>query len=160
MAMVEALHGRDDVRPPDEVVAEISAAVDIWGRETITEAFGLLIYTIMNVVKPEPGTEDNLHLVVPAVLTRFHLMQMSEVPDEALPTVAGLLTAACFGQGPYEWRTSLGPIPDGEALVWCYTAWLLVDFMDNAVFDRPGRFAQLLNEVLATGEPDAHDDPG
>lgn len=155
LAIVESLDGRVVGGLSLDSVAEISTAVDRWGRETITDAFGLLIYTVMNVAKPAPGTDDLLHLVVPAVLTRFHRMQMPEVPDEALPTVAGLLTAAFFDQDPYEWRTSLGPIPADEALVWCYTTWLLIDFMDNAAFgEQPGRFAEILTQVLAS---DPHD---
>lgn len=116
----------------------------------------MLIYVVLNTAKPPPGN-DHLHLLVPAVLTRLHRMQMLEVPDPALPLVAGLLTAACFGQSPYQWRIGLGPLRTGEPLVWCYTVWLLVDFLDEAVFEQPGMFAHMVREVLlADGdvEPD------
>jgi hypothetical protein len=151
------LHGRDLGQPADQAERQVADAVRHWGKQSITEAFGLLIYTIMNVVKPPPGGEDALHLVVPAVLSKFHQMNMPEVPDDALPTVAGLLTAAFFGQAPYDWRTNLGPIPDREVLVWWYTAWLLVDLMDNAVFDNPGQFVRLLAGALALDEADDAD---
>jgi hypothetical protein len=154
LAVVESLHGRNMGHPLHEAMAEISAAVDRWGRKAIIEGFDMIIYAIMNAVKPAPGTGDNLHVVLPAVLTKFHRMHMDEVPDEALPTVAGMLTAAFFGQSPYQWRTSQGPIPDGEALLWCYVTWLLVDFMDNAVYEQPGRCAQIITEALDQDEPD------
>jgi hypothetical protein len=154
LALVESMHGRDMGYPFHEATVEISAAADRWGRKAIIEGFDMIICAIMNAVKPAPDAGDSLHVVLPAVLTKFHRMHMDEVPDEALPTVAGMLTAAFFGQSPYQWRTSQGPIPDREVLLWCYVAWLLVDFMDNAVYGQPGRCAQVITEALVEGEPD------
>jgi hypothetical protein len=168
MAIIESLHGRNPSErdlaerglggSPGETIAEIEAVAEItfavkqWGEETLTEAFGQIIATVMSLIEPGTGMADNLHTIVPAVLVRLHRMRMSEVPDESLPTVAGLLTAAFFQQDLYTWRMSLGPIGPGESLVWCYTAWLLVDFADEAVFGVPGRFAEVLTDVLALNE--------
>jgi hypothetical protein len=89
---------------------------------------------------------------VPAVLARFRRLELPEVPDEALPLVAGILTAACVGLNPFQWRTGLGPVERPEGLVWAYTAWLVVDFMDNAVFgEKPGQFAEIVTATLAAG---------
>jgi hypothetical protein len=148
LAMVESLHGRDGNLSAEQAAAELVDTIDRWGIGTIVEAFGILIYTVLHTAKPPPGATDHLHLLVPAVLTRFHRMQMREVPNEALPLVAGLLTAAYFDQDLYKWRTSLGPLRTSEPLVWCYTAWLLVDFMDEALFEEPGQFARLVREIL------------
>jgi hypothetical protein len=148
MMIVESLHGRAD----EDDAEALAAGVGRWGRETLLDAFGLLVYTAVSVVHPETGSEDEdqLHMILPAVVSRFRKLQLPEVPDETLPTVAGIITAACVGVPPYAWRTSIGPISDREGLVWCYTAWLLIDFMDNVVFgEKPGRFAEILNATLA-----------
>ena len=148
LAMVEMLSGRAAGDPASSDRA-LGAAVDRWGIATITEAFGALIYTAVNTTEWASGDTDALHVILPNVLTRFRRMRLPEVPEEALPLVGGLLTAACLGQGPYEWRTDLGPSRPGEVLVWAYTAWLLVDFIDSIVFEgSPGRFAEVLGEVL------------
>lgn len=156
MMIVESLDGRVDENDAETMEA-LTVGIDRWGRETLLEAFGLLVYTAMHVVHPESEDEDQLHVILPAIVSRFHKLQLSEVPDEALPTVAGILTAACLGLPPYGWRTTLGPINDREGVVWCYTAWLVIDFIDNAVFgEKPGRFAEIMRETLDRGpEPDS-----
>lgn len=154
MTMIESLSGRvgvGDVDRDSAVVADLITAVDHWGLEVITEAFGTLMYTMINLTQPDSDEDSALSLVVPAVLTRLQEMQLPEVPDEALPTVAGLLTAACLGQSPYEWRTNVGPLGVQEPITWCFVAWLLNDFVDNAVLEQPGGFARLLTEVLRQG---------
>jgi hypothetical protein len=78
-------------------------------RETMLEVFGTLIYTAINVMRPASEEDDRLHVVLLAVVSRFRRLELAEVPAEALPVVAGIITAAAVGLAPYTWRLSLGP---------------------------------------------------
>ena len=49
MMIVESLHGRVD-QDDAETGEALTAGAQQWGRETLLEAFGLLVYTAMNVV--------------------------------------------------------------------------------------------------------------
>lgn len=158
LMLVESMHGRAE---DAETLEAITTGAQHWGRETLLEAFSLLIYTAVHAVPPNPEADqdERLHLLLPAIVDRFHRLQLPQVPDETLPLVAGILTAACLDRSPYEWRTVLGPISDREAIVWSYTAWLLTDFLDNAVYgEKPGAFAEMLREVLDAGPPEDDDE--
>lgn len=168
LTMTETLSDRFAGDSPQEHAAAIAEAFQHWGQDTITEAFGLLIGVGMSQLNEATFHDDDaaeeyadqpapLRIVIPAVLTRFRRMQMPEVPEAALPTVAGILTAAVYGQNPYEWRTELGPISTREALIWCYIAWLMIDFIDEAVLEEPGGFARMFTKVV--GVPDDDGDP-
>jgi hypothetical protein len=149
LTLIEFLDG--DTAPGDieDGVAEIAEVFNRWGEDLITEAFGMIIYATMNMIRTGDDEPDRLHLVVPAVITRFHAMAMPEIPDTVLPTVAGILTACLHGAGPYEWRIGLGPIPRAEGLVWCYTAWLLLDLAESAI-ENPGMITRILRQVFAS----------
>jgi len=151
LAIVESLHGRDDGTDTEEFADTIEKSLRRWGDDTITQAFGLLINAALTVPDPEDDSDDLLHTLVPAMITRLRHLELAEVPQTELPTVAAMLTAAFLGQDPYQWRCGLGPIPRQEILVWCYTAWLLADFMDEVVFAQPGRFAEVVTEMAASG---------
>jgi hypothetical protein len=85
-------------------------------------------------VTAERGRARILDVVLPTVLDLCREEPSREaVPDPALPTVAGLLTAAAYRQSPYDWWTGLtgGPHPDPETagrqlLLWCHVAWQLI----------------------------------
>lgn len=166
LSMIEALHGRDD-RPPHKVQVDAAEAVDRWGRDTLDQAFSQIIYAgvylILGDGDDEQSTEDDgdkpdsFGVIMPAIINHLARLDLPEVPRTALPTVAGILTAAFYGQPPYVWRSRLGRTDD-EHLVWLYTAWVMVDFMDKVMFeDKPGRFTDLLTTVLLSdeGEPGA-----
>jgi hypothetical protein len=149
LEIVEALHGRDDGASPRQVVDEIMRDLKIWGPTVITEAFGSIIYVAAQQLRPARDDPDATGLkmrIVAAVLTNLQ-RNIPEVPTKHLPVVAGILTAAFLEIGPYEWRTSYGPVEPDEHLAWCYTAWLLVDFVDTTM-ERPGSFAEVLRAVL------------
>ena len=163
LAMTEALSDRYSGDSPQEHTVAIAEAVQLWGQDTITEAFGVLIGVAMshlNATEPDhddPGGEfadqpAALRLVIPAILTRFRRVRMPQIPADALPTAAGILTAAVYGHSPYEWRVGLGPISQCEALMWCYVAWLVIDFVDATVIGEPGGFAAMLAEALRADE--------
>ena len=167
LAMTEALSDRDGNASPEEYIATVSQAVDKWGYDLITEAFGTLITTAMSYLdkttlhhddaktaEDNPDQPPTLRIAVPAILTRFRRMQIAEVSEKALPTVAGILTAASLGQDPYEWRIVLGPITQPETLMWCYVAWLIIDFIDGAALEEPGAFAQMLTEIIGAPNDD------
>jgi hypothetical protein len=93
--------------------------------------------------------------LVPAVVRRLRALEL--VPEEVLPTMAGVLTAAALGQSPLGWRRAVGEsTPAAEHSVgpaWAYTAWLLADFPDFAADEKgatakltDSRFAKLLEE--------------
>ncbi len=156
LMLVESMHGRVDDNDADTAEA-LTIGVQRWGRDTMLDAFSLLIYTAVHAVPPNPEAEQNerLHLLLPSIVDRFHQLQLPQVPDEMLPVVAGILTAASLDRSPYEWRTGIGPIGDREGMVWAYTAWLLTDFLDNVVYgERPGAFAEILRKVLDIGPPE------
>lgn len=142
LTMVEFLHGRPgDV--PDERMADILAAgVERWGRDLLIEAFMMLIGAGTNLIRVP---DDQAHLkyrMIGATIHELHRDRFREVPDALLPMVAGVLTAAVLGQDPYTWRASLGDIPADEILAWCYTAWMVVGMLDDAL--GPGAFAQAI----------------
>lgn len=147
--IVEALHGRDSGLPPSQVVDQMMRSLKIWGRPAVTEAFGTIIYVAAQRLQPAPDDPDSTGLkmrIVASVVTKLQ-QNLPEVRTEHLPTVAGLLTAAFLEIGPYEWRTAFGPVEPGEDLAWCYTAWLMVDFVDTTT-EHPGGFAEVLRAVL------------
>jgi hypothetical protein len=63
----------------------------------------------------------------------------------------GVLTAA-VEEDPYQWPQGLGPIANAEALVWCYTAWLLADFTDTIILGKPGEFARRITTLVLDAE--------
>ncbi len=158
LTMAESLHGRDIGGDVGTTLTYINDGIDRWGKPTILDAFGSLIFTAVNTGKWAEG-EDALHTLVPAVVGKFQRMQLPEMPDTVLPTVAGLLTAACLQLDPLEWRLSLGPILSSEIEVWMYAVWLLIDFMDEIMFGgREGAFAELLRGILLSGPDDSPTD--
>jgi hypothetical protein len=81
-------------------------------RITPSEALGVLISAGLGTLTPEPGEPDPLNAFVPAAVERFRRMQLSEVPDESLPTVAGWSPPLCSpGSVPVAYR----PGPNGAA---------------------------------------------
>jgi hypothetical protein len=88
--------------------------------------------------------------LVPAVIRRLRALEL--VPEEMLPTMAGVLTAAALGQSPLGWRRAVGAITPAaeysEGPAWAYTAWLLADFLDFAA-DEKGATAKLTDSLYA-----------
>lgn len=152
MTMVESLHGRGGDAPPERALAEVADAVQTWGRDTLTEAFMLLIGVGVSTLRPSAEEPDVRYRLVGGIVHRFHDMQMPEVPDSVLPTVAGGLAAAVVGLDTYEWRVSLGPIPARETLVWCYAAWLLVELLDDVL--GAGVFGGIVKSIVSEGDDD------
>jgi hypothetical protein len=149
LEMVEVLHGRDGEAAPNQVMDRLMQGLKIWGRPVVTEAFGTIIYVAAQQLRPapdDPGAADLKMSVVAAVLNRLR-RDFPEVPAKQLPIVAGMLTAAVLGIGPYDWRVSLGPVDPDEHLAWCYTACLLVDLVDSTI-EHPGAFAETLRAAL------------
>ena len=146
LAWVEGLHGRaQDAAQPEDLVG----ATHEWGRDTMAAAFATLIGVAVSQLGTPADEPDLLHTLVPAVITRLQRTQLDAVPDSALPTVAGLLTAAVLGQDVCRWRLSLGPWVDADMLVCCYTLWLLVDLFDEMM--GVGWFATTLAAALNAG---------
>lgn len=157
MAWVEALHGRDGGALPEDHAAMLIAESKRWGWETITAALGLLIGVAADQLTPGPAErsapgpndQDLIHVLVPAVVTRMRRIELAEVPDHALPTVSGIVTAAALGQDPYAWRTAMGPVTAADSLVFCYTLWLLIELLDGLL--GPGSFGGIVAKVLDQG---------
>lgn len=151
VSMVELLNESGDGQPDTSAVEQVLAAVDRWGIPTVTEAFSIVIYALLNLIQPAPSEEeDALHLIVPALIAKLRKLELEEVPPEALPTLAGVFTAACLGQDPFAWRTALGPLRQGEPLSWCYAAWLLADLIDHAVLHEPGGSTKILRQIVSS----------
>lgn len=130
---------------------EIGDLLQTWGTTAITQAFGFLIYGAVSAVRPENGEPDNLHTVVPAVLTKLKVIESAR---PFLATMAGVLTAAAVGDDIWQWRTSLGTISKKETAAWCWTAWLLADLIDTG-YGEPGRFVREATRIVtdaATGQ--------
>lgn len=144
MRAVEGLHAR---LPGDDLDREIALAIDfdIWGRGTLTHAVMLLIGVAFSVIKT-PDDEPTLgHRIVGAAVNALRSLELPEVPDEVLPTLAGGLTAAAFGQDVHGWRASLGSIPDSETLPWTYACYVVVGFVDDYL--GPGEFGQIVAQI-------------
>jgi hypothetical protein len=132
----------------------IRLGVEVWGENSLVNAFGILIYIGVSLAKDKIELGDLLQTMVPAIVGGLHEeAEQLDVPVEMVPTAAGLLTAAYLGRMPYEWRTGLGPIGPGEPMMFCYTACGVAQYMDDNVYGRPGRFAEVLTMGLATDRP-------
>jgi hypothetical protein len=83
---------------------------------------------------PEGRPHDLLHVVVPAVVAK--LAATPGVSAQAVPTMAGALTAAAFGGSCHDWRMIYGPWRDEEPLPWALTAWYLADLIDSVSGER------------------------
>jgi hypothetical protein len=156
LAAVKIIEGLgSDQEPSAGYAEEITMLVGVWGIPVVTQAFGLLIGTAMSAT-PQPGP-DWLHDAIPAVLTRLRRTGMA---DRFIATMAGVLTAAAIEDDPYQWRGSLGPITNAEALAWCYTAWLVADFMDDVVIGKRGEFTRRVVGIVLDAERQISDDTG
>ncbi|HEY3958526.1 MAG TPA: hypothetical protein VGM53_34615 [Streptosporangiaceae bacterium] len=122
--------------------AEIADLVKAWGTSALTQAFALLIYAAMSAIRPPEG--DNLHVMVPAVLTRLSKIESAK---PFVPTMAGVLTAAATGEDIWQWRATLGPVGGAELQAWCWTTWLLADFLDKG-HGEPGKFAREAAQIV------------
>jgi hypothetical protein len=132
---------------------EIARLLETWGIEVLAQAFGLLIYGAMSAIRPAEG--DNLHTMVPAVLTRLGKINSAR---PFVPTMAGVLTAAATADDIWQWRATLGPVAVAEIQAWCWTAWLLADFLDRA-HGEPGRFARQSARLVTTYNADDNPEP-
>jgi hypothetical protein len=65
----------------------------------LTQGFAPLITSFTHLLD---GPMD----LVPAVVRRLRALEL--VPEEVLPTMAGVLTAAALGQSPLGWRRAVG----------------------------------------------------
>ncbi len=149
VTMVEALGDPDDEQMFARVAAEVPLLVARWGIPVLTQAFGLLIGAAVTLVTPPLGGPGRLHLVLPPVLTRLNRLHL---PGYLLPAMAGVLPAACLDQDPWQWRHSIGPIGNAEALAWCYTAWLVTDFVDTVVLREHGAFTRRLTGLVTCAD--------
>jgi hypothetical protein len=128
----------------------IRLGMEVWGESSLVTAFGTLIYVGVSLAK-DTIEYDLLQTMVPAIVGGLREdAEELDVPMEMVPTAAGLLTAACLGRMPYEWRISLGPIGPGEPMMFCYTACGVAQYMDENVYGRPGRFAEVITVGLAS----------
>lgn len=131
----------------------IRLGMEVWGENSFVNAFGALIYVGVSLAK-DKIEYDLLQTMIPAIVGGlYEEVEELDVPVEMLPTAAGLLTAAYMRRLPHEWRTGLGPIVPGEPMMFCYTACGVAQYMDDNVFGRPGRFAEVLTIGLATDRP-------
>jgi hypothetical protein len=99
-------------------------------RADVIQGVGTLISTFVAFLSDCCTNGDALHLIVPAVITR--LKKIPWVFPQAIPTMAGALTAATMNLSPTGWRRLYGPWSDFELVAWTCTAWLLADMIDFA----------------------------
>lgn len=92
-------------------------------------------------IRAEPDDEgsppDALNAVVPAIVGR--LRKMLPGAQEAMPMIAGALTAAALQMNCYEWRDKLGPWSAADKLAWAFAACELADLVDFAMVESQGR---------------------
>ena len=82
---------------------------------------------------------------MPSVVAK--LTQTTWLPQQAVPTIAGALTAAALGRSSYQWRTAYGPWHTWELLPWTYTPWFLASLIDFSS-NQHGLALDLLEQVL------------
>lgn len=143
-SLLEMLNGTDEPIAA-EIYGSLDKAVEEWGMDELTRAYGLLICCFLTMAAPPEDGPDALHVVVPAVLTK--LCRLETLSPQVIPILAGALTTAFLNGDPYEWRRDYGPIPRSETLGWCYTAWMLADFIDHCS-GQPGIAIKLVYDVI------------
>lgn len=155
LTIVETLRGRGIGKKGLERLPEaVRLGVEVWGEAALLNAFGSLIYIGVRTAMDKTELGNLLQTMIPTIVRSLYEEEdWLGVPDETLPTAAGLLTAAYFGQMPYEWRINLGPIVPGEPIMFCYTACMVAAYLDDNVFGRQGRFAEAMTAGLATDHP-------
>jgi hypothetical protein len=119
LAVLEAVGGCESHRQRDEVWAEVHSAVDRWGVERMTDAFGALMVIAMGGCgddEDEEAIRDLLRVVVPAVVGAFRASEHLRVLDRWLPTVTGALTAAALVQARINGAARWVPLRDGESV--------------------------------------------
>lgn len=133
-------------------------------REDLLQGLGTLIDVFMSLFRPggamevtadEPEDEDAppqdaLHVIVPAVVDK--LTQTTWLPQDAVPTMAGALTAAALGGSCYRWRSAYGSWQPWELLPWTYTAVFLANLIDFGR-EQPGFALDMIEHVLLEGKP-------
>ncbi len=115
MQLVEDLNGEDDV--PSRDVTRVAREV---GHEELFRALAALVLVWLH------WTDEPLD-VVPALIRR---VRGQGAREDALPMVAGTLTAAALEQPPDEWRLRWGPIELAELAALTLAAAQLADYVD------------------------------
>jgi len=141
MLLIDLL-GQDD----DHAALELNrllAEQDV-DRDDVIQGVGTLVFTFLAFLGEQCTDGDALHMIVPAVITR--LKKIPWVFPQAVPTMAGALTAATMGLSPTGWRRLYGPWSDFELVAWTCTAWLLADMIDFACEEK-GAARELIEQA-------------
>jgi len=165
--LLRSLDYDEDGEPIEDSNEYAQVLLDSKGdQEELLQGLGTLIDVFMSLFAPggaialtadddEPDDEDApprdaLNMIVPAVVQK--LTQTTWLPQEAVPTMAGALTASALGRSCYQWRSHYGPWHSWEFLPWVYTALFLASLIDFSN-DKPGFALDLVEQVLLEGEP-------
>jgi hypothetical protein len=154
LAVVESMHGRQHT-VDDELDPVITDALGEWGPAVMADAFLLLIGVGVNALGTSPEDPDLVYSLISTPVARLRRIDTPAVPQDALPLVAAVMTAAVLGQDCCNTRRTLGPPRAGEPLIWCYTLWLLIELLDSVQGE--GTFAKIVTMILAS-EPDDETD--
>jgi hypothetical protein len=151
---------QDESRFSDEEYQQ--AALESGGaQDDLLRGLGTLIDVFMSMFRPggaldlserkdgssdeDAMPEDPLHTIVPAVVAK--LSNQTWVVGDAIPTMAGALTAAAMGGSSYRWRSIFGPWHAWEFVPFTYTAVFLASLVD-LVSGRPGYALRLVEDLL------------
>jgi hypothetical protein len=147
MRAVELLSDRTDGLGAEEVADILRADIVLWGHQKLTRSLLMLIGIGFGLIEVEPNHPELRYRMISACVMRLHRNPAEEIPEVALPTVAGALTAAVLGHDVWAWRASLGTVPDNELLMWAHVAWTMTELLDDYL-GGAGTFAQLVEKVI------------
>lgn len=139
----------------DELVEQFSASLRPEDVEDLLDGVCTLIYLYAKWLRQahEDHDKDVIEYVVPTLVTSLLRMPRS-IPTEAVPTMAGLVIAACTGLSPTLWRKQYGDWTEAELAPLEATALLLAEHINRITEDQD--FAtRMITEALSQAEAEA-----
>ncbi|MEW1611541.1 MULTISPECIES: hypothetical protein [unclassified Streptomyces] len=135
-----------------ELVAQFTASLGPGGVDDLLDGACTLIYLYMTWLRKahEDHGKDVIEYVVPTLVASMRMMPRS-IGSEAIPTMAGLVTAAGIGLSPSLWRKQYGEWTEAEMTPLEATVFLLAEHINRIADDRD--FAtRLITEALTRAD--------
>ncbi|WP_156722501.1 hypothetical protein [Streptomyces apocyni] len=133
---------------------QFAASLGPGGVDDLLDGTCTIIYMFAQWLREahEDHDKDVIEYVVPTLVATMRRMPKSIQP-EAIPTMAGLVVAACMGLSPNLWRQQYGDWTEEEMNPLEATAFLLAEHI-NRITDDPDFAIRMITEALSALDQD------
>lgn len=136
------------------LMEQFIASLGPGGARDLLDGAYTLVYMYVTWLRKayEEHEKDVVEYVVPDLVATMSTMRRSVRP-ETIPTMAGLVIAACIGLSPNLWREQFGEGTKGELNALEVTALLLAEHINRLTGDRDCA-TRLITNALSTATQD------